>query len=132
MGMFDHLYYEGREYQTKDTPNQALDNYKIEHDQCSGHIFLWREDYDAEWVDDEGFLGGSMKTSNHRWVHCWDFDGNIRFYRTENEGETWIEYSALFMDGRLLRIKRIEDNEGVPVLENEEMQSQRLIDEGKK
>jgi hypothetical protein len=132
MGMFDHLYYEGREYQTKDTPNQALDNYKIEHDQCSGHIFLWREDYDAEWVDDEGFLGGSMKTSNHRWVHCWDFDGNIRFYRTENNGETWIEYSALFMDGRLLRIKRIEDNEGVPVLENEEMQSQRLIDEGKK
>ena len=130
--MFDHLYYEGREYQTKDTPNQALDNYKIEHDQCSGHIFLWREDYDAEWVDDEGFLGGSMKTSNHRWVHCWDFDGNIRFYRTENNGETWIEYSALFMDGRLLRIKRIEDNEGVPVLENEEMQSQRLIDEGKK
>ena len=132
MGMFDHLYYEGHEYQTKDTPNQALDNYKIEHDQDSGHIFLWREDYDAEWVDDEGFLGGSMKTSNHRWVHCWDFDGNIRFYRTENEGETWIEYSALFMDGRLLRIKRIEDNEGVPVLENEEMQSQRLIDEGKK
>jgi len=132
MGMFDHLYYEGHEYQTKDTPNQALDNYKIEHDQCSGHIFLWREDYDAEWVDDESFLGGSMKTSNHRWVYCWDFDGNIRFYRTENEGETWIEYSALFMDGRLLRIKKIKDDEGIPVLENEEMQSQRLIDEGKK
>lgn len=137
--MFDHLYYEGHEYQTKDTPNQALDNYKIEHDQDSGHVFLWRENYDAEWVDGEGLFGGSMKTSNHRWVHCWDFDGNIRFYRAALEDkheswkqDAWIEYSALFMDGRLLRIKKIKDNEGVPVLENEEMQSQRLIDEGKK
>jgi hypothetical protein len=109
MGLFDHLYYEGHEYQSKDTPTQALDNYKIEHDQDSGHIYLWHEEYDAEWVDDEGLFGGSIKTSNHRWVCCHEFDGNIRFYRTENKGETWIEYSALFMDGKLLRIKEIKE-----------------------
>ena len=113
MGMFDHLYYEGHEYQTKDTPNQSLDNYKIEHDQCSGHIFLWREDYDAEWVEGEGLFGGSLRQFNQRWVHCWDFDGNIRFYREDKdnggwEKDAWIEYSALFMDGKLLRIKRVE------------------------
>ena len=113
MGMFDHLHYEGHEYQTKDTPNQSLDNYKIEHDQDSGHIFLWREDYDAEWVEDEGLFGGHLRQFNHRWVHCWDFDGNIRFYREDKERggwekDAWIEHSALFMDGRLLRIKSKE------------------------
>jgi hypothetical protein len=109
MGMFDNIFYEGKEYQTKDTPCQTLDKYKIEHDQDSGHIYLWHEDYDAEWVEDnDGLLGGYLNQFNHRWVHCWDFDGNIRFYRTENKGDSWIEYSALFMDGQLLRIKRID------------------------
>ena len=107
--MFDNIFYEGKEYQTKDTPCQTLDKYKIEHDQDSGHIYLWHEDYDAEWVEDnDGLLGGYLNQFNHRWVHCWDFDGNIRFYRTENKGDSWIEYSALFMDGQLLRIKRID------------------------
>ena len=109
MGMFDNLFYEGKEYQSKDTPAQALDNYKIEHDQCSGHQYLWHQEYDMKWVEDGGFLGGSMETSNHRWVHCHDFDGNIRFYRTEDKAKTWIEYSALFMDGKLLRIKEIKN-----------------------
>ena len=113
MGMFDYIYYEGNKYQTKDTPMQALDNYKIQHDQDSGHIYLWHEDYDAEWIkDDDHPFGAYLKQSNHRWVHCWDFDGNIRFYREDKEKggwekDAWIEHSALFMDGRLLRIKKI-------------------------
>ena len=111
MGMFDNLYYEGKEYQSKDTPAQALDNYKIENDQCSGHIYLWHQEYDMKWVEDNGhFLGGFMETSNHRWVCCHEFDGNIRFYRTEDKGKTWIEYSALFMDGKLLRIKGVKND----------------------
>ena len=116
MGLFDHLYYEGHEYQSKDTPAQALDNYKIERDQDSGHIYLWHEEYDAEWVDGEGLFGGSIKTSNHRWVCCHEFDGNIRFYRAalkdKHESwkqDAWIEYSALFMDGKLLRVKEIKN-----------------------
>jgi hypothetical protein len=43
MGMFDQLYYKGVEYQTKDTPNQLLTNYKIEADQDSGHEYLWEQ-----------------------------------------------------------------------------------------
>jgi len=89
MGMFDNLQYRGREYQTKDTPAQMLDNYKIEQDQTSGHWYLWREEYDAEWVEDEGLFGGSIKQSNHRWVLFEEFDGEIRFYyyRTDEDQE---------------------------------------------
>jgi hypothetical protein len=104
MGMFDNIEYRGREYQTKDTPLQTLDNYKIEQDQTSGHWYLWHEEYDAEWVDGDGFLGGEIRQSNHRWVRCNDFDGEIRFYYYRSD-EDQEEYRALFMDGRMLKIK---------------------------
>lgn len=104
MGMFDQLFYKGNEYQTKDTPNQSLDNYKIEDDK------LFVEEYDAEWVDEEGSMfGGYFRHSNQHWVHCHKFDGNITFYRNlDNTYKVWETYSALFMDGVLLRIKDTE------------------------
>jgi hypothetical protein len=105
MGMFDNLEYRGRQYQTKDTPLQTLDNYKIEQDQDSGHWYLWHEEYDAEWIDSEdGFLGGTLVQSNERWVRCDDFDGEIRFYYYRSD-EDQEEYRALFMDGRMLKIR---------------------------
>jgi hypothetical protein len=106
MGMFDNIEYRGRPYQTKDTPAQMLDNYKIEQDLDSGLWLLWHEEYDAEWVEEEGLFGGSIKQSNHRWSHCADFDGELRFYyyRTDEDQE---EYRALFMDGRMLKIRCI-------------------------
>ena len=106
MGMFDNIEYQGRQYQTKDTPLQTLDNYKIEQDQDSGHFYLWHEEYDAEWVEEEGLFGGCIKQSNQRWVHCSDFDGEIRFYHFRSE-EDQEEYRALFMDGRMLKIRVI-------------------------
>ena len=105
MGMFDNLEYRGRQYQTKDTPLQTLDNYKIEQDQTSGDWYLWHEEYDSEWVDSaDGFLGGTVVQNNERWVCCDDFDGEIRFYYYRSE-EDQEEYKALFMDGRLLKIR---------------------------
>jgi len=56
-------------------------------------------------VEDDGSLfGTSIKQTNHRWSHCADFDGEIRFYyyRSETDQE---EYRALFMDGRMLKIR---------------------------
>jgi hypothetical protein len=81
-----------------------LDNYKIEQDPASGHWYLWREEYDAEWVAEEGPFGGSMKQSNNRWVWFKEFDGEIRFYyyKTDKDQE---EYRGLFMDGRMLKIR---------------------------
>ena len=108
MGMFDNLHYQGHEYQTKDTPAQMLDNYKIEQDQISGLWYLWHEEYDSEWQEDGGFFGGHLKQYNQRWVRCDNFDGVVDFYRsadnTTTVPENWIEYHALFMDGRLLKI----------------------------
>lgn len=104
MGMFDYLHYRGREYQTKDTPAQSLDQYKIEQDQTSGHWYLWYEEYDSEWVEGEGLFGGVIKQSNHHWVHCTEFDGLIRFYYYRSE-EDQEEYQALFMDGQMLKIR---------------------------
>ena len=104
MGMFDNIEYRGRQYQTKDTPLQTLDNYKIEQDQDSGHWYLWHEEYDSEWVEDEGLFGGTIVQSNERWVCCHDFDGLICFYWYKSEQDQ-EEYQALFMDGRMLKIK---------------------------
>jgi hypothetical protein len=104
MGMFDNIEYRGREYQTKDTPAQMLDNYKIEQDQESKDWYLWHEEYDAEWVDGDGFLGGEIKKNNCRWVLFTEFDGEIRFYYYRSD-EDQEEYRALFMDGRMLKIR---------------------------
>ena len=109
--MFDYIYYERQGYQTKDTPSQTLDKYKIEHDQDSGHIYLWYQDYDAEWNEDEGLFGGSIRQYNHRWVHCHDFDGKIRFYRYKDDRKTRIEYLALFKNGQLLKIEKIDNQD---------------------
>ena len=104
MGMFDNIEYRGRQYQTKDTPLQTLDNYKIEQDQDSGHWYLWHEEYDSEWVEGEGLFGGTIVQSNERWVCCHDFDGLICFYWYKSEQDQEV-YEALFMDGRMLKIK---------------------------
>ena len=103
MGMYDHLYYRGDEYQTKDTPSQLLDNYRIEDNR------LWYEDHDSEWVDEEGLFGGRIRKRNERWVLCDDFDGLIRFYREDLDrggykADAWIEYEALFMNGQMLKL----------------------------
>lgn len=107
MGMFDNLEYKGEEYQTKDTPAQLLDNYKIEQNQDDGHWYLWHEEYDVDWIEEaDRFGGGYMKQYNQRWVCCHEFDGALRFYRSLKEDRgRWIEYRSLFMDGRMLKIK---------------------------
>jgi hypothetical protein len=111
MGMFDNLFYLDEEYQTKDTPAQLLDNYKIEQDLDDGSWYLWHEEYDTEWIDDaDRWGGGYSKQSNHHWVACADFDGNLRFYRSDKENpDCWIEFKALFMDGRMIKIREVFD-----------------------
>ena len=108
--MFDYIAYEGHEYQTKDTPTQSIDNYKIEG------LALWYENYDAEWIEEEGFFGGHLKKFNERWDMCDKFDGLIRFYRAALEDkheswkqDAWIEYKALFMDGKMIKIEKINE-----------------------
>ena len=113
MGMFDYLDYEGHQYQTKDTPKQGCDNYKIDNGE------LWYEEYDAKWIDDEEghqWLGGHMETFNHRWIRCDDFNGNMRFYRAALEDkheswkqDAWIEYNAIFKNGMLIHLRQVKE-----------------------
>ena len=107
MGMFDYVHYKGDKYQSKYTPSQGLDNYKIEQDQDSGHWFLWHEEYDSEWIEDGGFLGGHIHDFNHRWVHCDKFIGEIKFYRPLLGKDEWLEYSAYFKNGILREINEL-------------------------
>ena len=60
-----------------------------------------------KWDRDEGLFGGSIRQFNQRWVLCPEFDGNLRFYRSE--GTTWVEYRALFMDGVMIKIREVFD-----------------------
>jgi hypothetical protein len=116
MGMFDWIEWEGNQYQTKDTPNQMCDNYRI-----SGCGELFVEEYDAEWVRDESntLFGMRLDTSNHRWRECVEFSGKIRFYRENKESrgwdnEAWIEWEAEFKSGLMIGLNLIE---GEPLTE---------------
>ena len=113
MGMFDTIKYKGEEYQSKDTPKQFCDQYKIEADQDSGHEYLWTEEYDAEWIqDDKHILGSYLKTSNHHWVCCDDFTGDIVFYRNvDRTYKKWNQYSASFVNGQMTKITKWEGSD---------------------
>jgi hypothetical protein len=109
MGMFDWVEFEGNQYQSKDTPRQLCDNYKID-----GLGQLWVEEYDAEWISDSTSLfGGHINQSNQHWAECRGFSGPLRFYREDKESggyqaNAWIEYLAEFKNGFMIDLKLLE------------------------
>jgi hypothetical protein len=107
MGMFDYIRFDGNEYQTKDTPNQLLDNYEIKDN------FLYEETYEAKWIDEEKHLfGGYMEKFNEKWEKCEKFTGEIRFYRhLDKDYKIWEEFSAFFVNGEMKKLVKIEENE---------------------
>jgi hypothetical protein len=112
MGMFDYVQYQGKQYQSKDTPNQLMDNYKIEVDQESGQEQLWVEEYDSEYIENEGYLlRGYLRQFNQRWVFLEDFDGLVKIYRQSDDKKFWITYKFLFMNGRMIKKQYFEENE---------------------
>lgn len=105
MGMFDNIRYKENNYQTKDTPNQFLDNYEIRDDGT-----LWVEDYDAVWQEDDNSLfGGYIEKFNVQWIPLQDFTGEIRFYRNiDEEYKKWEEFSSYFIKGQLKHLEPID------------------------
>ena len=97
MGMFDYIHYNGKTYQTKGTPAQFLAEYEIRGDE------LWYKMVESKWVNDEDTLfGGYLEEISHEWLPVHDFDGSLTL-RGEDE-----DYVALFWEGRLIRIKQID------------------------
>jgi hypothetical protein len=136
MGMFDDitckypLPVDGAndlDYQTKDTDAQFCDRYEIREDGT-----LWHEDYDTEDRSEAGqwmaanpgkelpdamnsirFLGGCATRTNKRWEMVSDFVGEIRFYKTlQPDHSGWIEWSAYFEGGKVVRLNLIEHRPG--------------------
>lgn len=147
MGMFDNVRCKyplpiagagELEFQTKDTPEQFLENYEIREDGT-----LWLEDYDIEdrseygkWTREhpgeeppesvKGLLSfaGFMARVNKRQVPV-QFTGKIQFYTTLGKQHTgWIEFSAYFVDGKLNQLGLIEHR--LPDAEQEEKRKQEL------
>jgi hypothetical protein len=111
------------EFQTKDTPQQYMDNYEIKEDGS-----LWHEDYDiedhskwAKWKKEhpgqeppkeldtlEGRFIGCMSRVRRRWEKS-NFTGEIRFYASLGPNHTgWIEFSSYFKDGQLRELNLLE------------------------
>ena len=161
MGMFDYLKceyklvdlpqrvidaWDGVEniaFQTKDTPNQYMCLYKIDHDGI-----LWEEQTEKEWIesktpDAESIFDrmGHMKTISRTWVKT-DFSGCINFYecyyhenykQEYNQSDSkewqryelgWIEYKALFNNGSLISMD-LAKNEKPIELNDEELYNKR-------
>jgi hypothetical protein len=115
VGMFDNVIcehalpdgYDPTEewFQTKDTPTQALDTYKITAD---GQLLY--EEHDVEDRSDPNATGlarlrGMATRVNKRWVPA-DFHGALRFYTFDrDDADVWREYVALYDHGKLLKIE---------------------------
>jgi len=106
MGMFDYVNFEDKQYQTKDTPEQAMDTYEIRGDE------LWWRKVQYEWFEDkDSMFGGYLKEISHEWLFCEKFDGVIDFYRQDAdnggwEKDAWIEYHSLFNNGKIIKLER--------------------------
>lgn len=118
--MFDHIKcnyplpggekFQNLDYQTKDTPNQLLDNYEIREDGT-----LWVENYDIEDRSDpneKGFLRicGMMTRVNKTWEKVENFTGEICFYTTlGKDHKGWVEWSSYFVNGKLKEINLVKN-----------------------
>jgi hypothetical protein len=116
---------EGVSFQTKDTPNQAMSHYKID-----GAGLLWIKKVEGRWeegkeVADNASFSEKMASFGrfvveHEWWEEEKYTGAINFYESYNHPEYhiehslhndnkflrfeygWIEYSALFQNGKLI------------------------------
>ena len=121
MGMFDYLRCEYKLpvkdsnsilFQTKDTPNQFMDEYLIDE---NGD--LYEEEYDIEDRSDKtkgpfGAMLGCMTRVNIRKVKS-DYTGEIRFYGFKDDinHKGWIEYSAYFESGKIKNLNLMENRD---------------------
>jgi hypothetical protein len=132
-------------FQTKDTPNQAMSTYRID-----GHGQLWFKQVEGrsekgEEVAEDAPFSEKIAAMGHfvveaEWYEKECFSGNICFYEsyshpeyhelddhTANSDEWmrfvrgWIEYSALFKDGKLIGDIELVKHEEPQKLTDEEL-----------
>jgi hypothetical protein len=112
-------------FQTKDTPNQAMSTYRID-----GHGQLWFKQVEGRWekgeeVAEDASFSEKIAAMGHfvveaEWYEKEPYTGAINFYESYNHAEYkspeldydsddwrrfesgWIEYCALFKNGKLV------------------------------
>ena len=120
MGVFDNIIVEyplpglldrgwDWDWQTKDTPAQFMDVYKID-----GDGELWHQAYEIEDQSDPNAEGirrfvGTMTRVNKRWEAVPTFTGTIRFYDGDASSwhqklRGWWEYEAVLLDGMVVDV----------------------------
>jgi len=96
MGMFDYVYYQGKTYQTKDTPTQLLDEYEIRGAE------LWYNNVKEEWVESsDDLFGGHLEPISSEWERVTDFDGAIKLLGDDKD------YIAVFWKSRMIGIREL-------------------------
>jgi hypothetical protein len=135
-------------FQTKDTPNQAMSTYRID-----GAGQLWIEKTEGHWekgqsVPDDASIGAKLAAMgkfvvDQRWYEKEDFSGAICFYESYSHPEYyeidganinddwmsfeygWIEYRALFKNGKLICDIEFIEHKEPKKLSNEELQERK-------
>lgn len=81
MGMFDYVTIAGKEFQSKDTPDQFLSHYRVVNGRLMRRV-IDKADVDQNW---HGYL-----------------------YLTAGQDEGYTTYRAKFTDGTLIEIEKME------------------------
>jgi len=101
MGMFDDVKFDGRVYQSKDTPAQFLGEYEIRGNE------LWFNDIKHQWIEnDNSMFGGYLEPVSSEWVRVKDFTGALTF------GDGDREFVTLFWEGEMIKVKEVYGREG--------------------
>jgi hypothetical protein len=111
--MFDYVLHEGRRFQTKDTPDQDLSEYRIENGRLVFDEYHMEEVPKAErpYPNDDGLMG--LVGSERRVVDKPNVDQNWHgyLYMVPDIGDPDDgEYRAKFTDGSLVEFVRLSDS----------------------
>ena len=116
MGMYDEIRckarlpepgFEDRVFQTKCTPAQCLDLYEISEDGTLLHQKYDIEDRSNPNATDpfERIVGCATRV-NPMMEPC-DMTGEIRFYDFIDGNDSWIEFSAYFISGKMQSVTTV-------------------------
>ena len=126
MGMYDELKceyplpekfikYQDKLFQTKSLGN-CLSRYFISKE---GQLIEQTHDWLAVPDEERPYFGkpqweqlswiGSMKTVPQEPTKL-NYTGEIRFYTSDEESDSWIEFTALFVKGRLMYLEPTQEN----------------------
>ncbi len=107
MGMFDYVYYKGREHQTKDL-DCGMDTYDI-----TGDGRLTKRVYTPTGEIKKRRLGAvefDFPVKAHTDNKDMDYHGFLNFYGNDTQTARWISYLAKFTDGVMTDIKEASPN----------------------